>query len=126
MATHDVTPDPMGYATDCPHRVSLEVISAAMAPEYLPSDRLVIDLDMTPAPGDTVIAEVSGAMLLRRYWPNVDGTFRLTAVDRSYPATDSDCAAATMLGFGVVVELRRSARPAVMQAVRAAGEQVLH
>lgn len=126
MAAHDVTPDPSGYATDRPHCVSLQVITTAMAPEFLPSDRLVIDLVTDPSPGDAVIAEIAGDVLLRRYWPNVDGTFRLTADNCNFAETASDCAADTMMGFGVVVEFRRSARPAVMQAVRAVGSLALH
>ena len=76
-----------------PNTVALLVRLAANEPEYTVGDRIFVDPDVLPAPGDMVLALVNGIELVLRKLRmlTADGKrFELLARDPNFPAISSD------------------------------------
>lgn len=87
---------------------AFDVTDAAMEPDVLRGDRLIIAPKKAPRPGNLVLANVDGSVELRRF--RVQGTgkaarFELIAKHPDYPTFNSE--ANKCLLIGVVIEQRR-------------------
>lgn len=49
------------------HTFALEIRGNSMAPEFSPGDRVIIDPDIPPGPGDYVVAKNGGGQTFKRY-----------------------------------------------------------
>lgn len=109
--------------TDLPvsrHTFALEIKGTSMLPEFKEGDRVVIDPDVRPQPGDFVAAKVvdhhgHGEATFKKYRPrgiNEKGVevFELSPLNEDFPSMRSDTAPLEIIG--TMVEHRRYRRPA--------------
>lgn len=96
-----------------PQAFAVLVAGRSMAPDFSDGDELIVDPSAGHEPGDIVIADVDGAMVLRKYRPlpnrgEPHESFELVAVNPDFPAISSLHQACRLVG--VVVEHRRQLR----------------
>jgi hypothetical protein len=96
-----------------PKSFALGIVDLSMATEFSPGDRVIIDPDVNPMPGDYVAAVVgSQPMMFRKYRPrgeSDDGTiFELAPLNDDYPKHRSDLERIHV--EGVMVEHRKYRR----------------
>jgi DNA polymerase V len=72
----------------------------------LSGDMIAVDKAATPGDGAVVVAEVDGEFTVKRLRRAADGTWRLRAESREWPATDLPCAGRFRI-WGVVVAVVR-------------------
>ncbi len=84
---------------------ALVVSGQSMEPDFFSGDRIFVDPDVTPAPGDIVVARVVDDLILRKYRPLSDSArvFELVPRHPDYMIVRSPDAAIV----GVVVEHHR-------------------
>jgi SOS-response transcriptional repressor LexA len=92
----------------------LEVEGDSMLPRFRPGDRVIVDPEVAPNPGNFVVARNgSNQATLKKYRPRgIDATgntvFELVPLNDDYPTLRSDLE--HLLVIGVVVELRQKMR----------------
>jgi len=91
---------------------AVEIKDNSMLPEFKPGDRIIVDPDIVPKPGDFVVARCAKEKeaTFRKYRPRGKGAdgkdiYVLTPLNEDYPSTRSDVVSITLIG--VVVEWRR-------------------
>jgi len=91
---------------------AVEVKDNSMLPEFKPGDRIIVDPDIVPKPGDFVIARCAKEKeaTFRKYRPRGKGAdgkdiYVLTPLNEDYPSTRSDVVSIALIG--VVIEWRR-------------------
>lgn len=94
----------MTDATAGPRAFAVEIEGDSMRPLFRPGDRVVVDPDIRPEPGDFVVAEVQGAVTFRKYRAREDPEFELVPMNDDWPITKSDDESVKVLG--VMVEHR--------------------
>lgn len=93
---------------------ALEIEGDSMLPEFRPGDRVIIDPDLSPNPGDFVAAKNgSEEATFKKYRPrgmdaNGDMIFELTPLNEDYPTLRSDLQ--VLFVIGVMVEHRKKYR----------------
>lgn len=96
-----------GLMTDAntgPKAFAVEIEGDSMRPLFRPGDRIVVDPDLTPEPGDFVVAQVQGAVTFRKYRARADAEFELAPMNDDWPVVKSDNDFVKVLG--VMVEHR--------------------
>jgi SOS-response transcriptional repressor LexA len=83
---------------------AVEIEGDSMRPLFRPGDRIVVDPDLTPEPGDFVVAQVQGAVTFRKYRARADAEFELAPMNDDWPVVKSDNDSVKVLG--VMVEHR--------------------
>jgi len=113
-------PTGAGYAyeyTDqdlSPWAFALDVEGLSMSPEFKPGDRIIVDPEMSPNPGDFVVARNgSEQATFKKYRPRgIDGAgnmvFELVPLNDDYPTLRSDTEHLSIIG--VVTEHRKKLR----------------
>jgi len=93
---------------------ALDVEGESMAPDFRPGDRIIVDPEVSPNPGDYVIARNgSEQATFKKYRPRgIDATgnmiFELLPLNDDYPTLRSDTESLTVIG--VVTEHRKKLR----------------
>lgn len=93
---------------------ALEVDGLSMAPQFQPGDRIIVDPDLAPNPGDFVVARNgSEQATFKKYRPrgidaNGNMIFELIPLNEDYPTLRSD--AERLVVIGVVTEHRKKLR----------------
>jgi len=93
---------------------ALDVEGLSMAPMFQPGDRIVVDPEMSPNPGDFVVARNgSEQATFKKYRPRgIDSSgnmiFELVPLNEDYPTLRSDTEHLTVIG--VVTEFRKKLR----------------
>lgn len=93
---------------------ALDVEGLSMLPDFKPGDRIIVDPELSPNPGDFVIARNgSEQATFKKYRPRgIDGTgnmvFELVPLNDDYPSLRSDTEQLTVIG--VVTEHRKKLR----------------
>lgn len=93
---------------------ALEVEGLSMAPMFMPGDRIVVDPEMAPNPGDFVVARNgSEQATFKKYRPrgiaaNGEMIFELVPLNEDYPTLRSDTEHLSVIG--VVTEHRKRLR----------------
>jgi len=93
---------------------ALEVEGQSMAPVFQPGDRIIVDPDIAPQPGDYVIARNgSDQATFKKYRPrgidaNGEMVFELVPLNDDYPTMRSDTE--RLIVIGVVTEHRKKLR----------------
>lgn len=93
---------------------ALEISGESMLPEFRPGDRVIIDPELSPMPGDYVVAKNdSEEATFKKYRPrgrSADGTdvFELVPLNDDYPTIRSD--EHSMRVIGVMIEHRKRYR----------------
>jgi SOS-response transcriptional repressor LexA len=93
---------------------ALEVEGESMMPIFKPGDRLIVDPDLAPQPGDFVIARNgSDQATFKKYRPrgidaNGEMIFELVPLNDDYPVMRSDTE--NLIVIGVVTEHRKKLR----------------
>lgn len=96
-----------GLMTDAnigPRAFAVEIEGDSMRPLFRPGDRVVADPDLTPEPGDFVVAQVQGAVTFRKYRAREDAEFELAPMNDDWPVVKSD--GETVKVLGVMIEHR--------------------
>jgi SOS-response transcriptional repressor LexA len=96
-----------GLMTDAnagPRAFAVEIEGDSMRPLFRPGDRVVVDPDIQPEPGDFVVAQVQGAVTFRKYRVREDEEFELVPMNDDWPVVRSDGDQVKILG--VMVEHR--------------------
>lgn len=96
-----------GLMTDAktgPRSFAVEIEGDSMRPLFRPGDRIVVDPDLHPEPGDFVVAQVRGAVTFRKYRAREGSAFELTPMNDDWPITRSDDGDVKVLG--VMIEHR--------------------
>lgn len=96
-----------GLMTDAntgPRAFAVEIEGDSMRPLFRPGDRIVVDPDLKPEPGDFVVAQVQGVVTFRKYRAREDVEFELAPMNDDWPTTKSD--GETVKVLGVMVEHR--------------------
>lgn len=93
-----------------PKAFALEVVGRSMEGEFKDGDEVVCDPNIKPEPGEIAVANIEGALWLRKYreLPPGDGgepRFELIALNPDFPAITSDRGKVNVIG--AVVEHRR-------------------
>lgn len=97
------------------HAFALEIQGDSMAPEFSPGDRIIVDQEVCPRPGDFVVARNGGEeATFKKYRPrgineNGQEVFELTPLNPDYPTLRSDRQHLAIIG--VMVEHRRYRKP---------------
>ena len=94
----------MTDATAGPRAFAVEIEGDSMRPLFRPGDRIVVDPDLTPEPGDFVVAQVQGAVTFRKYRAREDTEFELSPMNDDWPVVRSGGDQVRVLG--VMVEHR--------------------
>lgn len=87
-----------------PRAFGLAVHGDAMLPKFQPGDRVIIDPEVTPQPGDFVVAHLDAdGVIFRKYRTsglNTQGTmiFELVPINPDYSTTRSDTSQITIIG----------------------------
>lgn len=81
---------------------AFEINDDSMAPKFLPGDRIVIDPDVQPIPGDYVAAQVAGQLVFRKYRSRTGDAFELAPLNEDWPIVGSKSAKI----LGVMAECR--------------------
>lgn len=93
---------------------SLEVEGLSMTPDFRPGDRIIVDPDIAPNPGDYVVARNgSNQATFKKYRPRGidakgDMVFELIPLNEDYPTLRSDTE--RLIVIGVVTEHRKKLR----------------
>ena len=96
------------------HAFALEVKGESMLPEFRPGDRIIIDPQISPQPGDFVVAKNGEeAATFKKYRPrgvgaNGELVFELVPLNDDYPTLRSDTSHINLVG--VMVEHRKYRR----------------
>lgn len=84
------------YASDLgQYSFALEIVGDSMSPDFRPGDKIIVDPDVQPLPGDFVIAQNNGhEATFKKYKPrgfdeNGREYFELVALNENYPNLDS-------------------------------------
>lgn len=84
------------YASDLgQYSFALEIVGDSMSPDFRPGDKIIVDPDVQPMPGDFVIAQNNGhEATFKKYKPrgfdeNGREYFELVALNENYPNLDS-------------------------------------
>jgi len=85
--------------------LAVTLLDEAMQPEYRPNDILIFDAQLAPQPGDVVLAQCNGEVLVRIYRQQHGDVFTLRPLNDDYPLWHSDRAEITVIG--VLMEMRR-------------------
>ena len=96
-----------GLMTDAdvgPRAFAVEIEGDSMRPLFRPGDRIVVDPDLKPEPGDFVVAQVQGVVTFRKYRARDEDGFELAPMNDDWPITKSDGESVKVLG--VMVEHR--------------------
>jgi SOS-response transcriptional repressor LexA len=84
---------------------AIEIEGDSMKPKFKSGDRVVIEPDIRPEPGDFVAASIGGAITFRKYRERGEGGFELVPLNDDWPtvssASDSDVRV-----VGVMIEHR--------------------
>lgn len=97
-----------------PWAFALDVEGLSMSPEFRPGDRIIVEPEMSPNPGDFVVARNgSEQATFKKYRPRgIDGAghmiFELVPLNDDYPTLRSDTEHLTVIG--VVTEHRKKLR----------------
>lgn len=97
------------------HAFALEIKGLSMLPDFNPGDRVIIDPDVSPQPGDFVVAKNGGnEATFKKYRPRGaagDGSviFELVPLNEDFPSIRSDTEPLRIVG--TMVEHRRYRRP---------------
>jgi SOS-response transcriptional repressor LexA len=83
----------------------IEIRDDSMSPVLSVGDRIAIDPDCKPRPGDVVCASAAGSILVRRYREQQGGRFELVPANADWPSAASQDADVSVIG--VMVEHRR-------------------
>lgn len=89
-----------------PRCFAIELEGESMAPQFIAGDKVVIDPDIRPEPGDFVCATVNGAITFRKYRErsrNGDHLFELVPMNQDWPIIRSEEGAEVV---GVMTEHR--------------------
>lgn len=93
---------------------ALVVRGEAMWPDYMEGDRVFVDPEASPVPGDVVVALIADRdLVIRKYRPISDSLFELTAKNPDY--ANINCANVKCKITGVVVEHHRFRRGRLRQ-----------
>ncbi len=98
-----------------PSTFALQIKGDSMLPEFKPGDRVIIDPDVTPQPGDFVVAKNGDdGATFKKYRPrglgaNGQPVFELAPLNDDYPTLRSDTQPIKIIG--TMVEHRRPRRP---------------
>lgn len=90
---------------------ALEIFGDSMLPDFQPGDRIIVDPEVEPQPGDFVVANNNGEeALFRKYRPkNYDNNgnlvFELLPLNSDYPTLSSDVLSLEVIG--VMMEHRK-------------------
>lgn len=84
---------------------AIEIRDDSMSPVLALGDRIAIDPECKPRPGDIVCALSAGAVLIRRYREQSGGRFELVPANPDWPSASSQDANVRIVG--VMVEHRR-------------------
>lgn len=92
---------------------ALEIKGDSMLPEFKPGDRVIIDPEINPAPGDFVVAKNGDEATFKKYRPrgiSDQGTmiFELVPLNEDYPSMRSDIVPIRIVG--TMVEHRKYRR----------------
>lgn len=82
---------------------AVEIEGDSMRSLFRPGDRVVIDPDLTPEPGDFVLAQHQGAVTFRKYRARADQGFELAPLNDDWPTIRPDSDTKIL---GVMVEHR--------------------
>jgi SOS-response transcriptional repressor LexA len=82
---------------------AVEIDGDSMRPLFRPGDRVVIDPDLLPEPGDFVLASSDGSVTFRKYRARGDNLFELAPMNDDWPVIRSDAGVKVL---GVMVEHR--------------------
>lgn len=96
----------MTEARTGPRCFAIELEGESMSPQFLAGDKVVIDPDLRPEPGDFVCATVNGAITFRKYRErsrNGDHLFELVPTNNDWPTIRSEDGAEIV---GVMTEHR--------------------
>lgn len=109
-----------GFATEIcdddlgPYAFALEIEGDSMLPDFRPGDRIIIDPDVTPNPGDFVVAK-NGRQeaTFKKFRPRGSGiggsqTFELVPLNNDYPTLNSEIDHLRIIG--TMVEHRKKFR----------------
>lgn len=94
---------------------ALEIDGLSMLPEFHPGDRIIVDPEVAPAPGDFVVARnTHEEATFKKYRPrgmdqNGNMIFELVPLNPDYPTMRSDVEHLEIIG--VMVEHRKKRRP---------------
>lgn len=90
-----------------PRCFAIELEGDSMAPQFVNGDKIVIDPDIHPEPGDFVCATINGAITFRKYRErgrsNGDHLFELVPMNQDWPTVRSEDGAQVV---GVMTEHR--------------------
>jgi SOS-response transcriptional repressor LexA len=98
-----------------PYAFALEIQGDSMLPEFRPGDRVIIDPDVTPGPGDFVVAKNGHEeATFKKYRPrrmdaNGNMVFELVPLNDDYPTLSSEIEPLQIIG--TMVEHRKRRRP---------------
>ncbi|WP_348995941.1 XRE family transcriptional regulator [Achromobacter sp. HNDS-1] len=93
------------------HAFALEIVGQSMAPMFTPGDRIIVDQEVCPRPGDFVVARNGGyEATFKKFRPrgidtNGREVFELVPLNDDYPTLYSD--REPLLIIGTMVELRK-------------------
>jgi SOS-response transcriptional repressor LexA len=82
---------------------AVEIEGDSMSPIFRPGDRVVVDPDLHPEPGDFVLAQSQGVITFRKYRARGDGVFELAPLNDDWPVVRSGTGTEIL---GVMVEHR--------------------
>jgi SOS-response transcriptional repressor LexA len=82
---------------------AVEIEGDSMRPLFRPGDRIVIDPDLHPEPGDFVLAHSQGVITFRKYRARADDGFELAPMNDDWPVVRSG---GEVKVLGVMVEHR--------------------
>ena len=77
---------------------AVEIVGNSMEPVFKPGDRVVVDPQIEPEPGDFVAALVRGAITFRKYRSRGGGLFDLVPLNNDWPVESSDQVDIQVLG----------------------------
>jgi SOS-response transcriptional repressor LexA len=103
-----ITPDSKaGLMTDAnvgKRSFAVEIEGDSMRPLFRPGDRIVVDPDLLPEPGDFVVAHAQGAVTFRKYRARGNDLFELAPLNDDWPVIKSELMDIKIVG--VMVEHR--------------------
>lgn len=86
-----------------PSVFAIDILDDSMSPVFLPGDHVIIDPDISPLPGDFVLAKTPKGRVFRKYRLLNEEDFSLVPLNEDYPTIGN----ASAVIDGVMIEHRR-------------------
>jgi SOS-response transcriptional repressor LexA len=77
---------------------AIEIEGDSMRPLFRPGDRVVIDANIKPEPGDFVVAQSDGALTFRKFRSRGDTQFELVPLNDDWPVIRSESTLVKVIG----------------------------